>query len=149
MELSNSIFLLSIFHEFMWTMATLEQHLFIIYSPRIHVDDSYSQIASFYHLFSMNSCGWWLLSNSIFLSSILYEFMWTMATLKQYFFITYSPQIHVDDGYLWTISFYHFCDFVDDGHSWMMAFRGLWRRCSDLHPERNSPRNPRNRAFER
>ena len=122
--LSNSIFLSSsILHEFMWTVA-LEQHLFIIYSLRIHVDDGYSQIASFYHLFSMNSCGWWLLSNSIFLSSILHEFMWTMVTLEQYLFI-----ISVN--------------------SWMMAFRGLWRRCSDLHPERNSPRNPRNRAFER
>ena len=87
MELSNSIFLLSIFHEFMWTMATLEQHLFIIYSPRIHVDDSYSQIASFYHLFSTNSCERWLFSNSIFLSSILHEFMWTMAILEQYLFI--------------------------------------------------------------
>ena len=98
---SNSICLLSILHEFAWTMATLKQYFFIIYSPRIHMDDSYPRTASFYYLFSTNSCGRWLLSNNIFLSPILHKFMWTMATFEQYLFI---------------ISVI----------SWMMAIRGWW-----------------------
>ena len=63
----------------MWTMAILEQYFFIIYSPRIHVDDGYSRTVSFYHLCEFVDDGY---SHSIFLSSILHEFMWTMATLK-------------------------------------------------------------------
>ena len=82
---SNSICLLSILHEFAWTMATLKQYFFIIYSPRIHMDDSYPRTASFYYLFSTNSCGRWLLSNNIFLLSILHEFMWSSRTASFYY----------------------------------------------------------------